>query len=289
MAISHIELIGSVDGVDSTNRESRHKRMYQLFGSDNIDDMRTYLNVNGLRPDTEDGLIYRSAERVQVWQNNWIWTINYEQPQRADESTNDKLDVGEFSVSFDNSGATAKVFWTPDPDNNVTAYPQGTPPFAIGTHATDYKGAIEVRDGQPQGTEIPIPSLRFDIHYRHSRTASALEFLAYGDAISELVGRTNLLNFFGFDVERVLYLGSSGKNGTDSDPVLDHHFIAGKHLTDLIFDTITGVSKKAHEFLWVQYEPIKAPDTKVIKPKVIGVYVHKLREPVDFAALGIGS
>lgn len=281
MTITHIEIIGSVDGKDSTKRDSTHSRKYVLMGSDNIDDMRDYINANGLRPASEDGLIYDSADRGQMAKEIWLWTINYVQPQRADESTNDKLDVGEFSVSFDNSGATTKVFWTPDPDNNVSFYPPPT--------STDYRGAIEVRDGQPQGTEIPVPALRFDIHYRHARTASASEFLQYGDAISELVGRTNLLNFFGFGAERVLYLGSSGRNGTDSDPVLDHHFVVGKHLTDLIFDEVTNVDKKAHEFLWVQYEPIKSTDTNLLKPKVVSVYVHKLHEPVDFAALGIGS
>lgn len=277
MPIVHSELVTSLDGKDSTKRNSTHARKYMLRGSDNIDDMRDYILDNGLRPLIEDGLVYESADRAQLAPEIWLWTINYVETRRADEG-NDKIDVGEFRISFDTTGGTLQAFWTPDPDNRVHRYPPT---------ATDYRGAIQVRDLKPEGCSQVIPALKFDVHYRHERSATPLEFLEYGRDLAAITGRTNLLSFYGFDPGEVLYLGSSGQNGVDSDPVLDHHFIASQNI-QLLFDTFT-VDKDGHDFLWIAYEPIPDGMTNVGKPKIIGVYVHQIYEPVDFANIGVGD
>ena len=279
MPITHSEVHGSLDGVDSVKRDSRGKLMYILKGSDSLGEMRAYILAQGLKPTVVDDLIYETAERSRLGPRIWLWTFNYVERNRADEG-NDKIDVGEFRISFVTKGGAVKMFWKPDYENRVTA--EGAAPI-------HYLGAINVRDGKPEGVEILIPALKFTIHYRHPKTVDAYEFLQYGRDLASITARTNLLAFYGFDPGEVLYLGAAGSNGIDSDPVLDHEFAASKNLTDIIIGELAPIDKNGHAYLWVDWEPQKESTTKMIRPKPRAVYVHELYEPVDYALIGVGS
>lgn len=284
MTITHSELIHSREGKDNTKRGSISELSYMLRGSDDIGAMRTYLDSQGLVPTLFDGLVYEDLTREQLAPRVWRWAGRYVEPRRSDES-NDQLDVGEYRVSFDTTGGSLKLLWTPDHTNRVTKYPSGT--------ATDHKGGINMRRGsngpEPEGVEVLIPALKFTIHYRRAKDASETLWFNYMKAIAALSPSVNDATFKTFAAGEVLFLGGSGTQGIQSDPVLDFNFAASANLTGLIFDSITGVSKGGHEYLWIDYEAEKDATTKRARAKPIGVYVHQLYEPKSFAPIGVGS
>lgn len=290
MTITHVELRSSREGKDSTKRASRTDRKYVLMGSDDIAAMRTYLDVEGLVPTTYDGLIYEDLDRSYMAPQSWLWTANYVEKRKSDES-NDQLDVGEYRVSFDTTGGQVKLMWTPDHTNNVTAYPQAPLPVGLST-PTDFKGGINMRRGtngiEPEGVEVLIPVLKFTIHYRRAAEDEASWF-AFMKSIYAVTARTNNATFKTFDAGEVLFLGGNGVQGIESDPVLDFHFAASPNLTGLIFDAITDVDKGGHDYVWIDSEPEKDATSLRGRSKPIGVYVHQLYEPVSFAGLGVGS
>jgi hypothetical protein len=290
MAITHSELMGSREGKDSTKRASISELAYMLGGSDSITDMRSYLDSNGLIPTLFDGLIYEDLTREQLGPRVWRWAARYVEPRRSDES-NDQIDVGEYRVSFDTTGGSLKLLWTPDHTNRVTMKPDPVV-FGIGG-ATDYKGGINMRRGaggmEPAGVEVLIPVLKFTIHYRRAKDASESLWFAYMKAIAALSPSTNDATFKTCDAGEVLFLGGNGTQGIQSDPVLDFHFAHSPNLIGLIFDSITGVDKKGHDYLWIDYEPEKDNTTKRARAKPIGVYVHELYEPKSFGPIGVGS
>jgi hypothetical protein len=57
-------------------------------------------------------------------------------------------------------------------------------------------------------------------------------------------------------------------------------------VTNQTVGSITGISKKGHEYLWVRYEDSIDSNALLKKPKA--VYVNSVYRESDFSALGIG-
>jgi hypothetical protein len=291
--ITHRELIGSREGKDSTKRASVTELAYMLMGSDSLTDMSSYLGTNTLVPAMFDGLIYEDITREQLAPGVWRWAARYVEPRKSDES-NDQIDVGEYNVSFDTTGGSLKVFWTPDHTNRVTAYPATpTSPPAGWLPPTDHKGGINMRKGtngpEAQGVEIVIPVLKFTISYRRARDADEAAWFTYMKSIAALTGRVNDATFKTFAKGEVLFLGGGGKQGIQSDPVLDFQFAASPNITGLVFDSITGVDKNGHDYLWIESEPEVDGAAKRGRAKPVGVYVHELYEMQSFDPIGVGA
>ena len=291
MAIDHWEIIGSRDGTDSTKRDSMAELAWMLRGSNDPSALKAYLIANSVVPRPYyDGLIYKYLKWEQHGPELYRFGAHYVEPRKSDES-NDQLDVGEYRTSFDTQGGMLRLYWTPDHTNTVKSYGRPTP-FAP---PADYGGAIDVKRGtnghpEPQGAERVVPVLKFTIHYRRSRDLTEAAWFSFMKSVASITGSTNNATFKTFAPRSVLFLGGTGQQGIESDPVVDFHFAVGPNLAGLIYDTITGVSKDAHDFIWLDYEPTIDTTADVVRPSPIGVYVHQLYSPADLAGvLGTGA
>lgn len=188
------------------------------------------------------------------------------------------LETDEFQVSFDTMGDKAWISFAPS--GNTTKYPAGAP---------DLAGAInwDKEAGKPDGYDIVVPSLRYQIRYRK---AKATITYAYINTLVGLTGKVNNATFYGAAAEEMLFLGAQGVQTTDSDPEVTYHFVYSPNLTDLQYEGFAPVvSKKGHEVVWVDYNQEVQAGVPTVKPVVKNVYVHKVYETADFTALGIGT
>jgi hypothetical protein len=253
--------------------------------------------VNGLKPRTSSGtLIYLVKDTASedtartailaaapaTWDGKYLRSINIERlaatkflvkcPYDDDE---EELDVGEWRLSFDTGGGTAK---------KLVAYAERKYPST----APDRQKAINVQDGKVQGLDVPIGGLAFTITYRQPR---AVITLAYARTLAALSGRTNASTFYGFGAEEVMFLNARGQQGSKVDPEIDYNFVAGEHLSNFSIGGITVALKKAHEHLWADFED--EVDNAGAEPKLIqapqAIYVDEVALTGNFALLGIGT
>lgn len=276
MAIKHRRLIGSKDGEDATDRSSGTSLAYLLTGSDVIDDMRAYIDAQGLAPATLDGLVYRSLSREQLGRRAWRWEVKYVEPQIADQQ--DKLVTstpgdGDSVFSFDTTGATAIIFAS-DPAA-VSPYP---------ANATDHKGAINVGDHDVKGTEIVVPALKLSFKKRLPMTHLAID---YAKTLASLTGTTCTTTFKTFSPGELLFLGATGQQATKADPEVTFHFAASQNVTGLTIGEIAGVAKRGHDYLWVSFDPVEDNAAKRLSRRPLAAYVHKVYREDPWTNLGL--
>ena len=63
---------------------------------------------------------------------------------------------------------------------------------------------------------------------------------------------------------------------------------AGKTLPALTVDTITGIEKGGHDYLWIQFAKIEDSAKAQMARRPFAVYVDKVYKDGDFSLLGIG-
>jgi hypothetical protein len=270
MAISHVEIRGSREGMDANDRSSRAELVWSVTGSDDLDALRTYLT--GIVPATYDGLVYRSLSWEHLGKELWEFRANYVEPDRSD--VEHKLNTGSYVFSFDTTGGTV----------TVTASKYTTRYGKSGETAPDFKNAINVVDGEVRGTDIVIPTLKFSIRKRQPKASIST---AYVKTLASLTGTVNGYAFLGFVAGELLFMGASGQQGTESDPEVTYHFAASQNASGLSIGEIAGIAKAGHEYLWVLFEPVDdtLAKTTVRRPKA--VYVERVYQLADWTALAI--
>lgn len=151
-----------------------------------------------------------------------------------------------------------------------------------GASAPDYGGAINVdRDGV-RGVEVGIPGLEFQIEKTLSR--GVLTF-AYVLTLVNLTYNTNAAAFRDFAAGELLFLGAEFRQSSNAEVTVVFKFSASPNRTGLVFGTITGVAKKGHQYLWVDYEAWETGGYVIRRPR--GVYVEDVYESGNFNLLGI--
>ena len=262
-----IELFKSRDTINGLRpRTSSGALIYIVKDTSSEDDARTA--ILGTAPATWDGKYLRSINIERLAPTKFIVKCPYDDDE-------EDIDVGEWRMSFDTTGGTAK---------KLVAYAERKYPST----APDRHSAINVQDDKVQGLDVPIGGLKFTITYRQPR---AVITLAYARTLAALVGRTNAATFFGFAAEEVMFLGAKGQQGSQIDPSIDYDFLAGEHLTSFVIGGITVASKKAHEYLWADF--VDEVDTAGTEPKLIqdpsAIYVNEVAQTGNFTLLGIGT
>lgn len=274
MAISHYEAGGSREGTEARDRSSRAELRWHVNGSNDPEAIKAYLIANSVVPATYDNLIYRSLSWESVGNEEWEFTATYVQADRSD--TEHRLDVGDYTFSFDTTGGTATRTWS----RGTTAY------GPAGVTVADYKGAINYDGQNVNGCEIVIPMLRFSIRKRQTLASITL---AYVRTLADLTGSVNNDTFLEFDAGELLFLGASGQQGTDTDPEITYSFAASPNVTGLAIGDIEGIAKKGHQFIWAFYgysEDASAMQTVKVP---YWVMVEDVYPEADFALLGITS
>lgn len=151
-----------------------------------------------------------------------------------------------------------------------------------GGSAANYGSAINVDQNGVKGVEIGIPGLEFQIEKTLARGVLSLIYVM---TLVHLTYKTNVADFRNFAAGELLFLGAEFRNGSTGEVTVVFKFSASPNRTGLSFGTISGVAKKGHEYLWIDYEAWESGGYVIRRPR--GVYVERVYEEGDFTSLGI--
>lgn len=217
-----------------------------------------------LVPPTYHGLRFRTINTVQVAPTGYVCRADY-------DGAEEDLEVGEWRISFEDSGETTKMLVGLE----ERKYPATAP---------DQFCAINVQDGKPQGLDVEVGGFVMVITYRQP---GAIITPDYAYTCAALRGKTNNAEFYTFLEGELKFLGMRGQQGSQTDPEIEYRFQAGRHVIGADFGDITGVRKDAHEVMWPKFRDTE--DTNEIIQKPVAIYVTKVHEADDFSKLGIGT
>jgi hypothetical protein len=146
----------------------------------------------------------------------------------------------------------------------------------------DYGGAINVDKDGVRGVDVGIPGLEFQIE---KTLAKGILTLAYVMTLVNLTYKTNSAAFRNFAAGELLFLGAEFRQSSNAEVTVVFKFSASPNRTGLVFGTISGVAKKGHQYLWVDYEAWETGGYVIRRPR--GVYVEDVYESGNFNLLGI--
>ena len=94
--------------------------------------------------------------------------------------------------------------------------------------------------------------------------------------------------FLTFQPGEVLFLGTTGRWGPQTETNLSYKFALSENASGLSFGELTGIDKKGWEHAWVSHRSDEDQGKGVKVPQY--VYVERIYEPVALAtALGFGG
>lgn len=257
---------------DTAGGESRSKKTWLAYGDGATSKLAVAGTFLTIVPSTDGRKVIRSINYNERGFRSWAITANYITPEEHHRKR--QLEEGEFRWDFDTSGGTHTLTHT-DPAK-VTRF---------GVDAPDFKGAINVdSEGKIQGVETELSGLKLNLSYKHSQ---AVITPAYMQKLEGLKRKKNAQPFLGFDSGELLFLNASGSDGTDTPAEVTYHFLIDHARQDLTFGDITGVSKPAHDLLWIYSEEEEDTTAKALRPNPRGVYVHQIHDPADFGEFGL--
>jgi hypothetical protein len=191
----------------------------------------------------------------------WVWSAhyNYKPPESA------------IRWGFDTSGGSIRVTHS----KATQRYPAAAP---------NYNGAIAIQNGEPQGTDIVIPALKLNAHYRWPKNTVTT---TYVNALASLSGCVNSAAFDVYAAGELLFLGASGEITPGLPTEITYQFAASANATGLTIGSLSGIAKKGHEFLWVLWEDDEDATAKRLVKKPLAAYVERVYTEANFSALGI--
>jgi len=211
-------------------------------------------------------VIPRESASVEPVANDiWEGIVRYGIVPQENEST----------FSFDTGGGTTHITQSLE---TVAAYGAvGTPP--------NFGGAIGVTDDNVEGVDITVPVYHFsETHFLPDIVVAP----AYKATLFNLTGRVNGLPWKGFATGEVLFLGASGtKRGLQAWEIT-YRFAASPNKSNITVGSISGISKKGWEYLWIRYAETEDTAAKALVKRPLAAYVERVYEYGDFSLMGIG-
>lgn len=276
--------------------QSTYVKSWKIFGS--ADDVEVHANVNAQL--TANFLYWQYPNQPlnqlqadhytldYLGDDAWQLKVTYVKDGAEDDEQTDPL---RRTRSFDTSGGTSHVT-----QGIVDAeFTQGEQRYwASGTAAPNMNGAIGVDGDSVAGVDIVVPSLQWTENYD---VPASYVTAAYIKSLGTMTGTVNNAAFRTFRSGEVLFLGASGSQEWDEQKgdgpwTLTYKFAyspnagSGETLPAIKVGSITNITKKGHEYLWVRYESAVDSNDLVKRPKY--VYVNRVYRQSDFASLGIG-
>lgn len=267
MTFRFTESRGSRGGSDNPPTETR---VYTASGSNNRDYVQAYaLGASPAFVSNLRGTLYRQDVQVDpVGFEQWKVTVPYAQ---------DKRDAGQMTIDFDTSGGTLRI------TNSLSTISKYQRPGAAA--APDMGGAIGVKGDDVEGAEIIIPALKISVNFTHP---AGIITLAQIKNLARWTGRTNSTPFLTFAAGEVLFLGATGKEGTDSETSVGYQFAMSENSTGQTIGDIVNVAKKGWEYAWIGYEDHDDDALPAKRPR--WVYIEQVYRTLDMAtALGFGA
>jgi hypothetical protein len=211
------------------------------------------------------GAVYRGNVQVEPdGHKQYVVTVPY---------GTTKNQTGSASFRFDTTGATINIKAAKE---HIDSYPAGAP--------TDpHKGSIGVTaKGDVEGAEIVVPALKLTYNFKHPAGVITED---HARALAGVTGMTNLNPFRGFEAGELLYIGSTGEDGSETEASVDYVFVASQNVTGLTIGDITGIAKEGHHYLWIEFKNEVEAGQPAVQPS--RVHIDRVYDPVDFAsALG---
>lgn len=201
----------------------------------------------------------------------WTGTVSYDVREYQEPP-----EVGDSSFAFDTAGGTQHITQSL---STVARYPTATAP--------DCGGAIGVTADSVEGVDITVPVYAFsETHYFAAATVND----TFKGRLFGLTGKVNAGAFRGLAAGECLFLGASGsRRGTSAsdDWEITYKFAGSPNRTGLSVGSITGISKKGWEYLWVRYEDQVDDTANVLVKRPVAVYIERVYENGNFGDLGI--
>jgi hypothetical protein len=142
-----------------------------------------------------------------------------------------KKETGNYRLTFDRTGGTQDIDVSLQTVAKYKAAGAADPP--------DLGGAIGYNKGQIIGTQIVIPALKLTAHFRHPHGIISADQIKN---IARATGKVNSDVFLGYNPGEILFLGTTGSEGTDSETEIAYHFAASENLQN---ETIGGITVEA--------------------------------------------
>lgn len=224
-----------------------------------------------------------------------IGTLHREQPtirQTAYDTfdiqvqyTRYKGEVGEYTWDFDTTGGTVHVTHSKESIMRYGISVSSETGAAAATNIPKHNQAIGVdRSGDVAGTEIVIPAMKFNVHFRHPLGQITI---AQAKFLHNLTGVVNSTPFFGWPAGEVLFLGARGSDGSAAEAEVSYSFAMSPNATGLTIGAVASVAKKGWEYLWITYKDAVSANGKASQPEF--VYIERLYDTADLAGqLGFG-
>lgn len=251
---------GSESGFDTLDGGSAEIR-YAVLNSDDVPAMRNA--VLSVLPSTYEAL--RLDKLSRDWDEEgdyWIWTGEYN--YRAPEAL--------LRWGFSTQGGTIRLTQS----KLTTRYPAAAPNF---------NGGIGFSNGEMQGVDIVIPTMKLQATYRWPKNTFTT---AHANILAAMTGTINSAPWQGYAAGELLYLGSTGDIVPGLPTEVTYEFAASANASGLSIGSIAGITKAGHDYLWVLYEDDEDTAAKKLVKKPLAAYVERVYTPVAFTALGIG-
>lgn len=224
------------------------------------------------------GTLYREQPTIrQTAYDQFDITVQYTRYKNAE--------VGSYTWDFDTTGGTVHVTHAKESIMRYGAGVAAETGAAAATNIPKHNQAIGVdRSGDVAGTEIVIPAMKFNVHFRHPLGQITI---AQAKFLHNLTGKVNSTPFFGFPAGEVLFLGARGSDGAAAEAEASYSFAMSANATGLTIGAVTSVAKNGWEYLWITYKDAVSASGKASQPEF--VYVERLYDTADLAGqLGFG-
>jgi hypothetical protein len=208
-------------------------------------------------PLTLDKLSRDFDEPADLW--TWKADYNYKPPEAT------------LRWGFDTAGGTIRLTHS----KGTTRYPTGGP---------DFNGAIQVQNGEAQGTDVVIPALKLTATYRWPKNTVDT---TYVNSLASLSGTINSGTFHGYAAGELLFLGASGEIVPNVPTSISYQYAASANATGLTIGAISGIAKRGHDLLWVLFEDDEDATAKRLTKKPLCAYVEKVYTEASWGAMGI--
>lgn len=257
------------EGEETRGGECSLTRQWYLHGSNDHATMRSYA-LGNIFADSEmhpSGVWMQLESLSHKYHEDlcWLWSGKY-------NSKRPLLD--EYRLSIDANGGSVRVSTSFATSRHA----------ASGKTAPDFQGAIDVRDGKPQGVDRVIPAQKLTVNYRMNRPAdiNAFTYLAQG-----LVGTTNSNAMLSYSAGELLFVGMTGDWGSADETEMQFSWVASKD-AQLTLATIPQFTKAGHDYVWILYEPAQdAAAANYITQRPRAAYVERIYTREDHSTLGL--
>jgi hypothetical protein len=237
-----------------------------------------------------EALLAESPGLLDPWGTGLVWLprVNLTLEPIADEASWEASvyygllpQTGQAEFSFDTGGGTVH-----QTQSRKTVFKKSGNLFQ--PKAPDFGGAIGVQDNGVEGVDVASPNYTFaETHY----LAEALITPAYKGTLCQLTGCVNDSPFRGLLAGECLFLGASGSRRGQGDWAVTYRFAGSPNRIVNIGDNplLQNIPKNGWDYLWILYRRQEDTECGVLVQWPEAVYVERVYEYANFAALGIGT